>query len=379
MAIEFNCPYCTAAIRVPDEFSGKRGSCPKCTTKLLVPDVVPRPGAVSDPMASDNPAVPQPAAAAPTPSHAVIPPVVPPAETSSVSRSLRKKRRRGKSMGFAGMLVPAVCFLAFIGVLALVFMLRPSELKGTLNGSVATNMSVPTVNVPLARLDLTESEQEQASLAFRDKSESFLSVQMTCSVELNGSSLAIDVEPGDDFSWYTVNPGTDVVLRAWINQNVKALDGVRVKQASAAGADLCRDKIIRANGTPVELAAERYRDAFGLSFHAKGFGYGVEAVAGKRRSLCAHEDTNGTLYFILPTGTTEFLLRGRSVSGGNPLFSGEYRVVVSGTNTAAAVTAETVEAEAAPDTAKESAGEEPMLDSVEEQADKPMPEMMSPM
>lgn len=379
MAIEFNCPYCTAAIRVPDEFSGKRGSCPKCTTKLLVPDVAPRSSTPGEPIASGTPVVPQPASPAATPSSAVIPPVVPPAETSSVSRSLRKKRRRGKSMGFAGMLIPAVCFLAFIGVLALVFMLRPTELKGTLNGSVATDMSVPTVNIPLARLDLTESEQEQASLAFRDKAESFVSVQMTCSVELNGSSLAIDVEPGDDFSWYTVNPSTDVVLRAWISQNVKALDGVRVKQASAAGTDLCRDKIIRANGTPVELAAERYRDEFGLSFHAKGFGYGVEAVAGKRRSLCVHEDNNGMLYFILPTGTKEFLLRGRSVSGANPLFPGEYRVVVSGTNTAPAVVTYPVENEAAADTIDESAGEEPMQDSVDEPVEEPMTEMMSPM
>ena len=41
MAIEFNCPYCTAPIRVPDTFSGKKGSCPKCATKLLVPNVAP--------------------------------------------------------------------------------------------------------------------------------------------------------------------------------------------------------------------------------------------------------------------------------------------------------------------------------------------------
>ena len=37
MAIEFDCPYCTAAIRVNDTAAGKRGACPKCGTSLIVP------------------------------------------------------------------------------------------------------------------------------------------------------------------------------------------------------------------------------------------------------------------------------------------------------------------------------------------------------
>ncbi|HCK52778.1 MAG TPA: hypothetical protein DIC23_06140, partial [Planctomycetaceae bacterium] len=43
MAIEFNCPYCTAVIRVGDTAVGKKGTCPKCDTAV----VVPRPGVVS--------------------------------------------------------------------------------------------------------------------------------------------------------------------------------------------------------------------------------------------------------------------------------------------------------------------------------------------
>ena len=46
MAIQFNCPYCTAPIRVGDEAAGKVGKCPKCATKLRVPaPVVERPEA----------------------------------------------------------------------------------------------------------------------------------------------------------------------------------------------------------------------------------------------------------------------------------------------------------------------------------------------
>lgn len=37
MAIEFQCPYCSAVLRVPDTAGGKTGSCPGCRKKVLVP------------------------------------------------------------------------------------------------------------------------------------------------------------------------------------------------------------------------------------------------------------------------------------------------------------------------------------------------------
>lgn len=37
MAIQFNCPYCTVTIQVPDQSAGKKGTCPQCGTKVVVP------------------------------------------------------------------------------------------------------------------------------------------------------------------------------------------------------------------------------------------------------------------------------------------------------------------------------------------------------
>lgn len=39
MAIEFQCPSCTATVRVPDSAAGKKGSCPACKAKLIVPNL----------------------------------------------------------------------------------------------------------------------------------------------------------------------------------------------------------------------------------------------------------------------------------------------------------------------------------------------------
>ena len=65
MAIQFNCPYCTAAIQVPDASAGKLGRCPKCETRLRIPSIAP----------------PEPAA--PAPPAAAVPPPQPPAPTTA--------------------------------------------------------------------------------------------------------------------------------------------------------------------------------------------------------------------------------------------------------------------------------------------------------
>lgn len=375
MSIEFNCPYCTAAIRVPDEFSGKRGSCPKCATKLLVPDVVPQNTEAQPPPVAPT-AIPD-ARAAIVGGSDPVPPIVTAPQTQSVARSLKKKRRRGKSQQLAGLLVPALCFFAFVSVLGLIFILRAPELNGTLSGNAAVNMEVPKATVSIADLNLTELEQEQARLAFRDKPESYASDQMTCRVELSGTSLAVDIEAGEGFAWYTVNPTRDVALADWIRQNIKALDTMRLQRATEAGADLCRDKVERGKGTTAHIEAGRFRDDFALGFHVQAFGFAVEAVAGKRRSFCTHEDDNGTMYFILPTGVSEFTLRGRSHDGGAPVFTGEYRVLVSGGTEAIAVAP--VETEPAADTKEETMGDKPVPSSTDEMTDEPMSDMMSPM
>ena len=80
MAIEFNCPQCGAAIRVPDVASGAKGSCPTCQTKLLVPQVAPPPQpVVSAPPTPDVTVPPAPVPPAPVPPAPVPPAPVPPA------------------------------------------------------------------------------------------------------------------------------------------------------------------------------------------------------------------------------------------------------------------------------------------------------------
>ncbi|MEX1095897.1 MAG: hypothetical protein WED34_07600 [Planctomycetales bacterium] len=60
MAIEFHCPYCTAAIRVADTAAGKRGRCPKCAQRVMIP----QPVGLAGPIASVAVAAPEGSASA---------------------------------------------------------------------------------------------------------------------------------------------------------------------------------------------------------------------------------------------------------------------------------------------------------------------------
>ena len=246
-----------------------------------------------------------------------------------MSRRLKKKSRRSKSQQLYSIGVPVVCFLLFFGVIAIVISLQKPELKGTLLGTRAVAMQIPVKSIALADLNLTLEQRSEIESAFTEDVESFVSSQMTCRLGGDGGDITVTVSIGDRFSWFAVNPSSNLTLSDWIRQNQSTLNTDRMNRIVKAGNSLCVDKLKKVGGDSVVFDAGLYRDDFALNAHVKAFGYAVEAIAGQRKSVCAHEDSRGTLYFALPDDTKSFVLRGRSY-GGTTLFPGEYQVDVIG-------------------------------------------------
>lgn len=372
MAIEFHCPYCTATIRVPDEYAGRKGSCPKCSTKLLVPTIerpsesappasggsglgdspsahadstsAPPPPATTDPSSaatepelsssSEFVSVSDPSAALPLPAELdVAPPGAVPevvaAPPSALGRSLRKRDRRRKSQRVYAVAIPLACFVLFVVVIGFLTVGRPPELNGVLRATAAPLIEIPTGSVPIAELNLSADERSAVADEFSARPEVFTSSRMTCQVSAEQQTLQIHIKLTDEnFAWFAVNPTLDLNLQNWIRDNREPLNQLRRSRMTAAGTELCKDKLRKADGTPVVFDAARYRDEFGFAALVQGFGFGVEAIANQQRVFAAHEDRNGILYFALPKDTAEFTLRGRSLSTAQPLFPGEYRVAV---------------------------------------------------
>ena len=381
MAIEFNCPYCTAAIRVPDEYSGKQGSCPKCGTKLIVPDVVPKapvtespqtppvaPAAYGQPPANPQPApqfaqqpppVQQPYSqpvspggipnAASQPQQHYSPETAPtgfqqpvphapgtpvsPAATPSVSKSMRKKNRRKRKQGNWSFVVAILCFIIFFGVVAVIVTMKKPELKGTLQASIAHKNALPPSRIHFATLNLTGEEATNAANAFKEAKESFLSPQMTCSLEASDTELSIVIRPSGEGVWYTVSPSSDANLMNWIRSNRDSILSAKRERMISTGTEMCRDKILKNSGETLAFNPARYRDDFALNSCVDAFGYSIVAIANKKMSPCCYEDPNGLLYFCLPEGTTSFQIRGRDFEGSR-WFPGTYQVTVDVASTA---------------------------------------------
>ena len=353
MAIEFHCPYCTATIRVPDQFAGKAGRCPKCDTKLIVPQIAPPPSAATPNNAATSPVAPampgmhQPsadvigfsppmshtsaAAAAPLAGEAAaaeMPATVSAGSSASIPVVTRRRGRRRKRSSKFSWLVPVLCLGAFFLMLAGILSLRQAELKGVLHSNLAVAMEIPSVRVSLADMGLTPAEQAEVLTEFEHNSEAFVSAQMTCRVFGDGDHFAVEIKATEGFEWFTLNPLSDIPLSDWIRGHREELNRIRLQQITDAGAAMCHDKLQKVAGVPVVFDAERYRDSFALGSHVNAFGFAVEAVTGSRRSLCCHEDANGTLYFALPADTTSFKLRGRRIAGTSVWFPGEYTVEI---------------------------------------------------
>lgn len=362
MAIEFNCPYCSAAIRVPDKHAGKRGKCPKCETQLIVPSLpMGTQFGASEPVPPATTVIEQPTGMAPTNSQgpssvpsgaetgpvfgppnadsAIIPPLpetqtdqapvlaFPAAASGSVAKRLRKKSRRRGSQRLLMWLIPVVCLGAFLGVVALVTSLQKPVLAGTLKGSRAINLELPATEVSASLIKLSDDQKASAIEAFYNGPETFVSQQMSCRIGAEGNSMTVSFTPGEGFAWFSVNPRNHIALMDWIRDHQEQLNQSRLSWLSRSVTELAQDKLNKESGQPVQFAAIEYRNGVGVNAHVKAFGYVLEAYAGDRRSFGFHEDSNGTVYFALPEDTTSFTLRGRTIDG-EKVFTGEYQVVV---------------------------------------------------
>ena len=379
MAIQFYCPYCTAAIRVPDTAAGKKGRCPKCETEVLVPRVKPpesRPASAGGP-ASLSPVEslgPQPASAAAkageqtaTPGEALrdepesaapvpaIPgtlvqgttptafpaPLTPPDATSAASQpaadvpfvtdrthpvAARVRRRSRRSA--ARWLIPLICGAALAGVVIWLLQ-REQQLQGELPAEVAAGFEIPPRVIPPELLEVDAELREAMLTALEDDPERVISPGVMA-VEFRGSSRGLEVvlEPAPASEVIRVRVAADPHLVAFRKEHARELFAARRERLLSSARDFCRDWQ-RAADAGVPLDASRYLVSLGLTASVKSLGFHVQAIARDKIYPCAFEDPDGSLYFVLPAGTSQFRLEGRKLSDGRTLFPGNYTVRIA--------------------------------------------------
>ena len=328
MAIEFDCPRCSATIRVPDAYSGRQGRCPQCNERLLVPLV-----AVPD-VSQQQPAFLPPAGTA-APSASVSTPVagsvveVMPASAArpSKTRSSRYNRRRPSRSLVIG--IPVIGFLLLLAILALTIQTGP-EMQGVIKGRILAEKSLPRTVVPWSDTGVSNDQQQLLQAALAENPETFSSELLVCRLLGTPTGLEIQLTAATGARWCAVNPhdAGQKALAVWLKQQRVRLGEQRRKEMNETLSAWCQDKVRQISGEQIAIDAANARDNGVLNATVDSLGYSMQARAGKRLVRAAAEDDAGWIYFCVPGDTESLIVEGRGHGNSGLLFPGRYEVTL---------------------------------------------------
>ena len=362
MAIEFNCPYCTAVIRVPDNAGGGKGRCPKCATRISVPKV-------STPKRGTPPVEPKVVLAPPpteqplftldvslpevTSSGNSIPGVDPLevnfADASSATDdalssdpmdifssehhadTVTSKPRRKKS-GVGWKVPAAVVVLLFAAAGGWFFWHEQmgASLSGDLIAETADELELPPGFVEKSLLG-SSSEVADTILTKLAKSPLPLTSSLM-QVQLSGykKGLLIRLNLGLQSRFYRVDVSDNLPLRQFRSKHAPELEGRRVFEVEQAAKSFATAYgLVLAKKSDMSSIAE-FRDTLALPALVRGVGHQLIATHGRTAYPCVYEDSEGAWYFLMPPDVKSFVITGRKDANGTVPFPATFKVKVGG-------------------------------------------------
>lgn len=364
MTIEFNCPFCKALIRVPDNAGGGKGKCPQCATRLSVPKVsTPKvvaplliaPPPMPEPVQPERPRDDRPReienffapeydprkAAASAPADIDEAPQGLPEEFSddvaSESPSLssrtviRPKVSLVKKLGRGLWLIPVVVGLVLTGGFGwYVWQQYQSEqLGGSLIAETAVELELPPALIEKWSIK-QPPDDVQAVLTDLEKSPVPL-LSGLMQVQLRGSSRGVLVylNVGQSSRFYRVEVGGDKLLAKYLAKHAADLEQKRMTEVEAAATAFAIQyrKVVAKKAEQSSLT--NFRNTLGIPALVRGLGHHVVATHGQTIYPCVYEDREGALYFLLPPEAKSFEISGREIDGA-VVFPARYKVEVAG-------------------------------------------------
>jgi len=334
MTIQFDCPYCTSTLKVPDSSAGKQGDCPRCGTKLVIPNPVAEEGPSAIP-AENTPPVETANATEQTVDQAGNSSIESPGMESPESRpmtsmtSLYLRKRRSSNLG--GILLFLFFFGLMLSIAGYFYWNYGPRLEGNL---VAARLNSETAKLE-QRLkptelglsdDLIQSvTQNLKEVPRRVKSD--LMEMLFYGSEKGG--LYIRLKPGANTELVRVDLTGDPALMDYISKNGVQLDQHRFAEFQTEMKQFYTEwhRFHETGEAMPDLI--NYRNSVGLNSLMGGLGYHMEARVNNKVYPCVHDDFQGGLYFLVPKGTLQFEILGRKMENGWTPFPGKYEIQVT--------------------------------------------------
>jgi hypothetical protein len=362
--IEFDCPRCRAAIRVPERAIGQKGHCPQCRAKVLVPDpqvVAPTTNAPSTAGSLSDGEI---GTGLPSLDAGMF---STPMETAT---SVQPPPRRGNRL-----VIPAILAMVFLGVVGWLYLRPDDSLRGTMTIERLSRFEFSPVLVPEAATGLSHTRYRE--LARELEGDPFGLNTTLSRVELSSKKEKIycSLSDGVEAGIYRVDPRKRSGMMDWIARHHADLNAPREQEVDRDMPKLIA--AVRAARESGDLeAVASFRDTAVLGSLTGSLGYHAVAVVSGSAYRCVFEDSEGRLYFLLPGSTKSFVLRGRPLADGTSLFPGIIDCSVAKASSSRTVKeAEPLdEPPAAEPTTPSEPGEEPALSAETEGAEMPAEE-----
>ncbi len=357
MTIEFQCPFCKALIRVPDNAGGGKGKCPKCATRLTVPKVSPpklaapppedEPVQFAPPPATDSPfasVASSPAAAedsvtfdaaGPETMEAAAPSdpadIFAAAPRPSIRPSSTAGKLKHKQTGGIWLL-PLGFGLIVCGVAGWYFwqQFQTEQLGGELIAETADSLELPPRMVAKSSIRRPSDEVEAALSKLEKKTLPLISPLMQ--VQLSGSSkgLLVHLNAGTQARFYRVAVQGHEPLKKFLSQHAAEFEVQRMYDVEQSGTAFVAEyrKVIEKTADPSALTD--FQKSLALPALVRGLGHQIVATYGRTIYPCVYEDYEGALYFLLPPDAKEFEISGRKHADGSVVFPATYKIKVAG-------------------------------------------------
>lgn len=337
MAIQFDCPFCTSTLKVPDATAGKQGDCPRCGTKLVIPNPFAA-GSATPPAEAATAAPVPPQVDAPTPppasSDSAQDSEMPPGDVAvSVPRSsataqyLRKRRKSN----VGGVVLFLFFFTVMAGVAGYFYWNFGLRLEGNL---VAARISPEGAKLEKRLMPENAGVSEEVIKAVNQnlletprRVQSDLMEMLFYGPEKGG--LEVRLKPGAKTELVRVDLTGDPALMDYINKQGTQLDQPRSAELQSSLKNFYTDwnEFIQTQSVMPDLL--HYRNSVGVNSLLGGLGYHTEARVNHKIYPCVHDDFKGGLYFLVPKGTLQFNIQGREMDNGWTTFPGKYEVQVT--------------------------------------------------
>jgi hypothetical protein len=239
------------------------------------------------------------------------------------------QRRRQQPSLWIKVAVPLVFVAILLGIGGVYWWTQRQTMTGELPGERLPAGTTLSTAIPAALVDAPQETYDAAVAGLIEAPQSISTDLMSVEIAGGPDGLHVRLQAGPETELVRVDVRRNLLLARVAQEQAEKLNADRLREFQGAAREFVEAwRDARSSGMLFGNTAA-YRDKLGINALLGGVGYHSTAIVDRKGYPCVHEDEEGQLYFVVPRGTTTFVVSERQREGQGSVFPGEYRFTVT--------------------------------------------------